>query len=128
MTVDINSPEARKALTKMMIKLFDLWGLEAGDRLILLGLDAEDPGILDMFRSSEVPLPGTGDTMERVSWLLSVHKLLGLLYPYNEDIRYSWVNRRNRAFDNQTPLTVMKEQGLAGIMRVVQYLEWYSTM
>ena len=43
MSVDINSPESRRALAKMMIKLFDLWGIEAGDRLELLGLDADDP-------------------------------------------------------------------------------------
>ena len=126
--IDIKSPESRKALAKMIIKLFDHWGLEAGDRLELLGLDAEDPSILDLFRIGEAELPDTGDTMERVSWLLTVHKALGILYPYNEDIRYSWVNRRNKAFDKLTPLAVMKEQRLVGIMRVSNYLQWYSEM
>jgi hypothetical protein len=60
--------------------------------------------------------------MVRVSWLLTVHKMLGLLYQYNEDIRYSWVNRRNNAFDSQTPLNVMRVQGLAGIKRIAVYL------
>jgi hypothetical protein len=48
--------------------------------------------------------------------------MLGLLYQYNEDIRYSWVNRRNNAFDSQTPLNVMRVQGLAGIKRIAVYL------
>ena len=122
MSIDINSPESRKALAKMMIKLFDHWEIEAEDRLELLGLDADDPSLLDQFRSGEVPLPETGDTMVRVSWLLTVHKMLGLLYQYNEDIRYSWVNRRNNAFDSQTPLNVMRVQGLAGIKRIAVYL------
>jgi hypothetical protein len=122
MSIDINSPESRKALAKMMIKLFDHWEIEAEDRLELLGLDADDPSILDQFRSGKEPLPETGDTMVRVSWLLTVHKMLDLLYQYNEDIRYSWVNRRNNAFDSQTPLYVMRVQGLAGIKRIAAYL------
>ena len=118
--------EMRRSLAKIMIKLFDLWGIkEAGDRLELLGLDADNPGILDQFWTGESELPDTGDTMERTSWLLTIHKSLGLLYPYNEDIRYSWGNRRNKAFENLTPLAVMKDQGLVGIMRVTNYLEWY---
>ena len=79
--------DMRKALAKMMIKLFDLWGLEAADRLELLGLDAENLSILDLFRTGKSEL-SDGDTMERTSWLLTIHKSLGLLYPYNEDIRY----------------------------------------
>jgi hypothetical protein len=124
--MDINSPESRKALAKMVTSLFDFWGISAGDRLELLGLDADDPGILDQFRSGEVPLPEAGDTMERVSRLLTVHKSLRILYPYNEDICYSWVNRRNRSFDNLTPLDVMKTQGFVGIMSVANYLKWYA--
>jgi hypothetical protein len=38
---------------------------------------------------------------------------------------YSWVNRRNEAFSNLTPLAVMKEQGIIGIARVSRYLDFY---
>jgi hypothetical protein len=62
---------------------------------------------------------------DRVGWLLSIHKALRLLYPRNEDIRSSWVNRRNAAFDNLAPLDVMKEQGIIGIARVARYLDFY---
>jgi hypothetical protein len=81
MSIDINSPDSRKALAKIMIKLFDHWGIEAGDRLELLGLDADCQGILDQFRSGEAALPEVGETMERVSWLLTVHKALRIPYP-----------------------------------------------
>jgi len=62
---------------------------------------------------------------DRVGWLLAIHTALRLLYPRNEELRYSWVNRRNAAFDNLTPLAVMKEQGIIGIARVSRYLDFY---
>ena len=81
MSVDLNSPEARRALTKMMIKLFDLWGLEDGDRLVLLGLDPADTNLLGRLRNGEAELPETGETPDRVGWLLTVHKALRIAYP-----------------------------------------------
>ena len=46
--------------------------------------------------------------------LLSIHKALRLLYPRNEEMRYSRISRRNATFGNLTPLAVMKEQGIIG--------------
>ena len=61
--------------------------------------------------------------LDRIGWLLSIHKSLRLLYPRNENIRYSWVKRRNQILDSRTPLEVMKKQGLIGIARVSRYLD-----
>jgi len=123
MTVDINSPESRKTLAKMMIKLFDHWGLETSDRLELLGIDADCQGILDQFRSGEVALHETGETMERVSWLLTIHKSLGTAYPYNRDLVYRWVTAKNQRYGGKTPLEIMKQEGLTGIKKIAVYLE-----
>ena len=123
MRIDLNSPKSRKALARMMIKLFDHWGLEAADRLELLGLDTEDPGILDQFRSGEAPIPETGDTMERVSCLLTVHKELRTIFPHNRDLVYRWVTNPTMSLKGKTPLYVMKVQELAGIKRVIQVLK-----
>jgi hypothetical protein len=121
--IDINSPESRRTLAKTMIKLFDHWGIEAGDQLILLGLDADCQGIQDQFRSGEAALPETGETMERVSWLLTVHKALRIAYSYNRDLVYQWVTANNRRFGGKAPLDVMKHEGLAGIKMIAVYLE-----
>ena len=93
----------------------------------LLGLSAKSRAMLTRYRNGDV-LPESRDTMDRVGWLLAIHKALGLLYPYNEDIRYSWVRRRNLAFANLAPIDVMKEQGLIGIARVARYLDAYRRM
>jgi hypothetical protein len=48
---------------------------------------------------------------------------LRLLFPQNPDLAYRWVTTRNRAFDNRTPVEVIKEQGFAGLLIVRGYLD-----
>jgi hypothetical protein len=122
--VDLHSTEARSALAKMIIRLFTHWKLSTSDQLELLGLSPKSRGLLAKYAKGEA-LPEGRDSLDRVGWLMSIHKSLRLLYPYNPEIRYSWVNRRNTAFNNLTPLTVMKEQGIIGLARVARYLDYY---
>ena len=122
--IDLRSVEARQNLAKMVIKLFDRWDLSTADRLELLGLSVNSRSVLAKYAKGEA-LPEGRDTLDRVGWLLAIHKALRLLYPQNPEIRYTWVNRRNTAFSNLTPLTVMKEQGIVGLARVARYLDFY---
>lgn len=122
--VVLESADSRKGLATLVIKLFQLWELSTSDQLDLLGLSPKSRAMLSKYARGEA-LPATRDMFDRVGWLLAIHKALRLLYPRNEDIRYSWVNRRNAAFDNLAPLEVMKEQGIIGIARVARYLDFY---
>ena len=122
--VDLESAESRKALATLVIKLFHLWDLDTASQLELLGLSPKSRSMLSKYAKGDA-LPATRDMYDRVGWLLAIHKALRLLYPRNEDIRYSWVNRRNVAFDNLSPLDVMREQGIIGIARVARYLDFY---
>jgi hypothetical protein len=122
--INIFTPESRSALAKMVTKLFQYWKISTADQLELLGLSAKSRSMLTRYRNGEA-LPESRDTLDRVGWIMSIHKGLGLLYPYNEDVRYSWVNRRNKAFDNLAPLDVMREHGIIGIARVARYIDFY---
>lgn len=119
---DLASEEARIGLAKLMIKLFDLWNLSTSDRLELLGQSAASRANLTRYRNG-APLPNLRDLLDRAGWLLSIHKSLRLLYPHNKELRYAWVNLRNRAFDNLTPLQVMRCEGIIGMAKVSRYLD-----
>jgi hypothetical protein len=108
----------------MALKLFRHWKLGTADQLNLLGLSETSRATLSRYARGEA-LPSTRDMQDRLGWLLSIHKGLRLLYPRDEEMRYSWVSRRNAAFDNRMPLEVMKEQGIIGIARVSRYLDFY---
>lgn len=121
--LDLSSDDSRIGLAKLITKLFDLWQLSTADRLELLGQSPSSRANLAKYRNG-APLPNLRDLLDRAGWLLSMHKSLRLLYPYNETLRYSWVNRRNKAFDNLTPLQLMQQEGIIGMAKVSRYLDF----
>ena len=123
-SVDLNSQESRIKIAKMVLKLFNHWQLSQADQLNLLGMSEQSRSSLDKYRKGEKPFPKNRDLFDRVGYLLSIHKALRLLYPQNSDIRYSWVNRRNKAFDNYSPMEIIRHQGILGYARVARYLDF----
>jgi len=121
--INLESGQARKKLARMVTRLFELWDLPSGDQLKLLGLSRTSRALISMYCKGEAA-PTSRDRLDRIGWLLSIHKSLRLLYPRNENIRYTWIKRRNRVLDDQRPLDVMKYQGLIGIARVARYLDF----
>ena len=125
--INIESSEARKKLALMVTRLFELWNVTTADQLELLGLSRTSRAQISKYRSGGA-VPSSRDMLDRIGWLLSIHKSLRLLYPRNENIRYTWVKRRNRVLDDQRPLDIMTYQGLIGIARVARYLDFLRGM
>ena len=111
----------------MVTRLFELWNVTTADQLELLGLSRTSRAQISKYRSGGA-VPSSRDMLDRIGWLLSIHKSLRLLYPRNENIRYTWVKRRNRVLDDQRPLDIMKYQGLIGVARVARYLDFLRGM
>ena len=92
------------------------------DQLALLGLAADNRAALSRYRKGE-PLGANRDLLERAGHLLAIHKNLRLLFPHDRDLAYRWMTTRNRAFDNRTPVEVVREWGFAGLLMVRAYLD-----
>lgn len=112
----------RKAIAGMLMKLFDHWKLSTEEQLDAMGLAKENRAALSRYRRGE-PIAASRDTMERAGHLLGIHKNLRLLFPQNRDLAYTWIKRRNLAFDNRTPIDVIREYGFAGLLMVLAYLD-----
>jgi hypothetical protein len=125
--VNIENSDARRKLARMVTRLFELWDLPTADQLELLGLSRTSRAQISKYRKGGA-LPSSRDMLDRIGWLLSIHKSLRLLYPRNENIRYTWVKRRNQILDDQRPLDIMKYKGLIGIARVARYLDYIRGM
>ena len=125
--IDLESSEARKKLARMVTRQFELWKISTADQLELLGLSRTSRAQISKYRNGGA-VPSSRDMLDRIGWLLSIHKSLRLLYPRNENIRYTWVKRRNRILDDQRPLDIMTYQGLLGIARVARYLDYLRGM
>lgn len=120
--IDLTTEESRSRLAGLLTNLFAKWELSTTEQLNLLGLSATSRAMLAKYRRGGA-LANSRDMLDRAGWLLAIHKALRLLFPRNESLRYSWVKRRNRDFDNFTPLEVMMREGIIGIAKVSRYLD-----
>ncbi len=120
----IQSREGRKKLAIRTMRLFKLWDLSTQEQLNLLGMSANSRAALSKYKRGE-PLSISRDTLDRVGWLLGIHKALRLLFPHNPESRYAWIKHKNRAFDNYTPLEVIEREGMIGLAKVCRYLDMY---
>ena len=114
--------ETRAALAKAIIRLFDEWALDTPDRATLLGLAGNSRTTLNRYRSGK-PLGNSRDLLDRAGHLLGIHKNLMLLFPENPQVRNAWMRAANRRFGNKTPIQVIDEQGLTGLLMVRAELE-----
>jgi len=121
-TIDLEIADNRKKLIMLAMRLFKLWNLDDVSQLNLLGLNLSNQSLLIKYRKGDQAL-STRDVLDRIGWLLSIHKALRLLYPKNKKLRYSWINLRHQVLNNLTPLEVMKEQGLIGLAKIARYLD-----
>ena len=112
----------RGALAKMVMTLLDHWKLSTEDQAALLGLATGNRAALSNYRSGK-PIGTSRDQFERVGHLLGIHKNLRLLFPQNRDMAYRWMSTRNKAFENLTPVEVVREWGFAGLLMVRGYLD-----
>ncbi len=119
-----NAPAAqdRGALAKMVMTLLDHWNLSTEDQAALLGIAPSNRSALTRYRKGE-PIGTSRDQFERVGHLLGIHKNLRLLFPQNRDLAYRWMSSRNKAFDNLSPVEVVKDWGFAGLLMVRAYLD-----
>jgi hypothetical protein len=126
MTAVLESPPAvaqdRGALAKMVMALLDHWKLSTEDQAALLGLAVNNRAALTRYRKGE-PIGSSRDQFERVGHLLGIHKNLRLQFPENRELAYRWMTTRNKAFDNLTPVDVVKEWGFSGLLMVRAYLD-----
>jgi CTP:molybdopterin cytidylyltransferase MocA len=118
----VSASEDRGALARMVMTLLDHWKLSTEDQAALLGIAASNRAALARYRRGE-PIGTSRDQYERVGHLLGIHKNLRLLFPQNRDLVYRWISTRNRAFDNLTPVEVIREWGFAGLLMVRAYLD-----
>jgi hypothetical protein len=117
-----SASQDRGALAKMVMTLLEHWKLTTEDQAALLGIASSNRAALTRYRKGD-PIGTNRDQFERVGHLLGIHKNLRLLFPQNRDLAYRWMSTRNKAFNNLTPVDVIKEWGFAGLLMVRAYLD-----
>lgn len=117
-----SSSQDRSALAHMVMRLFDHWKLSTEDQLVLLGMATSNRAALMRYRKGQ-PIGINRDQYDRVGHLLGIHKNLRQLFPQNIELAYRWMSTRNNAFDNLSPIEMVKEWGFSGLLRIRTYLD-----
>ena len=115
--------DGRVSLAKMIMKLFDLWGLSPKEQMGLLGLSEGSTMSLTRYRKGD-PLADNRDILDRVANLLSIHRSLRILFPQNRELVYKWPTTPNRAFEGLSPVEIIRRDGFLGLLIVKRYLDF----
>ena len=119
----IPNDDERMALTLGIVGLLDHWGANAEGQISILALPAGTrPGAMRHFRKM-TPFPNDRKVLERIEHLLGIADALRTAHPRNANMDAIWMNRPNRLFDQRTPLDVMIEDGLDGVVAVRVHLD-----
>ncbi|MFI4885869.1 MAG: antitoxin Xre/MbcA/ParS toxin-binding domain-containing protein [Steroidobacterales bacterium] len=118
---DLRSSDARGRLARMVIRLFEHWGLSTPEQSGLLGLSTSNRASIARYRAGE-PLADNRDLLDRVSCLLGIHKTLRIIFPQNRDLVYRWMSTFNRRL-GQRPVDLVLERGFEGLIALRRYLE-----
>lgn len=118
----VDSTDAGRVALEFFFNLTEKWRCSAEQQRILLG----DIGRTTYHKYKKLPavrLPG--DTMERVSYLMGIHKALRILFSNQEQAVYEWVRKPNTAapFNGRSALEYMLAGRVIDLADVRRYLD-----
>ncbi len=117
-----DTPQAGKVALTFFFGLMEKWGCSTSEQKVLLGSVANST--YHKYKSlPEVRL--SHDLMERISYLMGIHKSLRIIFSNHVDNAYSWVNKPNTAapFNGQSALQFMLSGRMIELADVRRYLD-----
>lgn len=119
---DVDTPEAGRIALKFFFNLMEKWGCTAEQQRVLLG----SVGNTTLYKYKNLPrvrLPH--DTLERISYLMGIHKALSIIFSNSPERAYEWVAKPNRAapFNGLSVLQYMLVGRVMDLADVRRYLD-----
>ena len=114
----------RRRLTKMVLKLLDLWGLAPAEKAAVLGFAPSNLGALARLQSG-APMNGRRQ-LDRAVHLLRIHESLRQLFPQNRGLVYRWMTTKNLSFDGKTPVQAVLETHGQALLNIRVYLATHT--
>ena len=110
--------EEQGQLASMIIELLDTWNIDSEDQITILGLPEKTPlRAIRKYRKC-TPFPDSEAVMERVEHIIGIAEALRTTYPRNSQMGLQWMNKPHKRFESRTPVQIMVEDGLKGVIQV----------
>ena len=114
--------DRRADLAQTILTVLRNWGVAKEQQIILLGLpEGTRPRTLNKFTMG-APFPDDDEALMRANYLLSIQNAVDSLFPHNTTAANYWMTTPCQSFANHTPLSIMLNEGLDGMKRVLDYL------
>lgn len=111
--------EEMVSITKTVMRYLDTWKLTSEGIVSVLGMDKKiRTRHLQAFRAGSKTLLQDKETMQRVEHVAGIVEALRTAYPMNDAIRVQWLHKPCRRFQGKTPLSVIMEEGINGLIKV----------
>ena len=110
-------------ITETVMRILDTWNLTTQQMVLVIGLPTQTKKRqLDKYRSLKA-FPKDDLIIKRLSHIVGISDALRTSFPRNENMSEKWLKTQHRRFDNETPLSVILEQGVDGLCKVRSELD-----
>tara|TARA_B100001093_G_scaffold485761_1_gene520472 strand:+ start:125 stop:523 length:399 start_codon:yes stop_codon:yes gene_type:complete len=105
-------------ITNTVMKVLDSWNLTTEQTVQVLGLCSQTKKRqLDKYRTLKA-FPKEDLIVKRLSHVVGISDALRTTFPRNLNMSEKWMKTQHRRFNNETPLSIILEQGIDGLCRV----------
>jgi len=110
-------------MTVRVMEILDSWGLSAAEIISLVALPEKTPTrALRRYRENTA-FPLNLELEERVGHIIGITDALRTSYPHNPNMGKMWMRQKSKKLNNQIPLQIIVENGLAGIIEIRKHLD-----
>lgn len=120
---NISQDDHNIELTQAVMHALDGWKLDGEHILSVMALpDDIKVRHLAQFRKSRA-FPDTPEVNERLRHVLGIIDALSTSYPTNPKMSLFWMTRSSKKFDDRTPIQVIVEDDLEGLITIRKHLD-----
>ncbi|MEI8623594.1 DUF2384 domain-containing protein [Pseudoalteromonas sp. B137] len=116
--LDIKSEQVAQVALKTFFNIMFEWNVTEAQKMALLG--SPSPETFKDWQLNE-SLSLSAETLERISYIITIYKNLGLLFPKREQAN-AWVHKSNKAFGGASVLCFLSSGSLNQLHEVCVYL------
>ena len=110
--------EEMKTISSKVIAYLDDWKVSPEEILSILGVSDLKPRHLPQYRNKDKAFVQSDEVMQRIDHVAGIAAALRTTFPHSDTMRLRWLRQPHRRFRKETPLAVILDGGVNGLLKV----------
>ena len=115
---DKYTDEEMKIISSKVIGYLDDWKVSSEEILSILGVADLKPRHLPQYRNKDKAFARSDDILQRIDHVAGIVVALRTTFPHSDTMRLRWLRQPHRRFRKKTPLAVILDGGVNGLLKV----------